>query len=249
MKTTKIKNDVLNVLDNVVIEKNMVRLGCGQLDRKLYLAVNEVLESIGGKWNRKAKAHIFDQDPSESIESIILTGEISTPKDNGYFPTPKVIVDQMCDLAELYEGCRVLEPSAGRGNIVRELIDLGCKVSCCELLSDNRKYLTDNFDIVLYNESDFLKLDTLDRFDRVVMNPPFSKQQDIDHVTKAFSLLNDSGILISVMSAGIEFRENKKTKNFLEFLDNHNGEIISLEDGSFKKSGTMVRTVIVKMGS
>ena len=34
-----------------------------QLDRNDYVKVNKALEALGGKWNRKAKAHLFDEDP------------------------------------------------------------------------------------------------------------------------------------------------------------------------------------------
>lgn len=37
------------------------------LDRKLYERVNAALESVGGKWNKKAKAHLFSADPSQFL--------------------------------------------------------------------------------------------------------------------------------------------------------------------------------------
>ena len=38
-----------------------------------------------------------------------------------------------------------------------------------------------------------------------------TSQQDIDHVTAAYGLLAPGGILVTIMSAGVLFRENKKT--------------------------------------
>lgn len=54
----KINNDVANVLANSTIEDVNLFLPVGQLDRKLYMAVNKVLVAIKGKWNR-SKKHIF----------------------------------------------------------------------------------------------------------------------------------------------------------------------------------------------
>lgn len=46
------------------------------------------------------------------------------------------------------------------------------------------------------------------------------------------------------MSASIEFRTNKKTTEFKDLVDEH-GWIEPVEDGAFKASGTMVRSVII----
>ena len=59
-----IPEQVLTVLSTVEIEGNNVLI-TAQLDRKLYLAVNKVLDRIGGKWNKKAKSHVFDADPTD----------------------------------------------------------------------------------------------------------------------------------------------------------------------------------------
>jgi len=48
----------------VEIEGHNVRI-TAQLDRKLYLAVNKVLDRIGGKWNRMANSALFN---SRSIQ-------------------------------------------------------------------------------------------------------------------------------------------------------------------------------------
>jgi hypothetical protein len=48
-----ISESVLAILDGAKIENNIVKLTCGQLDRKTYEAVNKVLVDLGGKWNRK----------------------------------------------------------------------------------------------------------------------------------------------------------------------------------------------------
>jgi len=101
--------------------------------------------------------------------------------------------------------------------------------------------------ISLFAEPDFMKLETSQRFDRVAMNPPFELRQDISHVTKAFGLLKPSGKLVSVMSAGVTFRQDKKAVDVRELLEAHQGQILPLPEGSFKESGTGVNTVIVVM--
>jgi hypothetical protein len=38
----------------------------GQLDRPTYVAVNKILDLMGGKWNRGAKAHVSPEPPEVS---------------------------------------------------------------------------------------------------------------------------------------------------------------------------------------
>jgi hypothetical protein len=84
-----------------------------------------------------------------------------------------------------------------------------------------------------------------DYFDRVIMNPPFEKQADIDHVRKAFSVLKPHGILVSVMAPGFEFRQDRKSTEFRAWLNNVGGIWEALPDGAFKTSGTGIGTRLV----
>jgi hypothetical protein len=246
-RTKQLSDRVLSILSTATIEGQIVILNCGQLDRKTYQEVNDALVALGGKWDRKAKGHVFSGDPREKIEDAILTGEVTPPTKNGYFPTPAPIVEQLIDLAGIVPRMTVLEPSAGRGNISNELIKRGCHVCVFEMLPENRKVLEvapGELEPFLYPEPDFMKFDPGQIFDAVVMNPPFEKQADIDHVNKAYGHLKPGGRLVSVMAAGITFREDKKARGLRELIENSGGEIIPLPEGAFKESGTMVRTVI-----
>ena len=66
----KIPENVLNVLGECRADGNLLYLPSVQLDRKTYTEVNKVLENMGGKWNRKTKAHVFaeDDDVAEMLE-------------------------------------------------------------------------------------------------------------------------------------------------------------------------------------
>ncbi len=76
----KISNDVSNVLANSKAESNKLYLPEGQLERKLYMAVDKCLKALGGKWNRSAKAHIFQKDVEFIVEEVVLTGEYTDQK-------------------------------------------------------------------------------------------------------------------------------------------------------------------------
>jgi len=220
MKTTDVDQDVLSILDRqveigCVSGHNFVKLTSGQLYRKMYLKVDAVLEAIGGRWDRKAAAHLFPEDPAPLIENVLLTGTVARPSKNGYFPTPKHIVMKLIELAEIKPFMLCLEPSAGQGAISDVLYAImHCNVHMVELLPANREILVRTHYGVLMDEPDFMQFNRdRDRlYDRVVMNPPFENQQDIDHVRHAFEMLRPGGILVSVMSKGITFRQRKKTR-------------------------------------
>ena len=240
-----IPEPVLTVLSAAEMSGRALRL-TGQLDRKLYTQTNAVLEAAGGKWDRKAKAHLFEVEAAEAIEPILLTGEYSKPQDFGFFETPADVAERVIALADIRPGMSVLEPSAGRGALARPARSAGGDVACVELQERNAAHLVaDKFASVIVG--DFLGITGLARCDRIVMNPPFAGQADIRHVRRAAEYLRPGGRLVSIMSAGIDFRTNALTIDFRKWLADHEGSITRLPAGSFKPSGTDVNTVIVQV--
>ena len=243
-----IGKNILEIIEQGKIDGNLYFLPPCQLDRKTYLNVNKVLECLGGKWNRKLKAHVFEFDMSDAIDDVLLTGEIiDQKKEFQLFETPQNIVDQLIELAEVQLGHTCLEPSAGRGNIAESLRKIvgGDMVLCIELNAENAAILIDKgFNVYV---GDFLQYDNGDGYDRIVMNPPFTHQQDIMHVQKALLHLKEGSILVSVMSLGVTFRQNNKTKAFWDKVKEYKFDIVNLPPGAFKMSGTMVNTIILKI--
>ena len=237
----KIAQEVLEVLNRAECIENRLIL-TGTLDRKLYMKVNSVLEECGGKWVSKQKAHVFEMNASDRIEQILLTGEVEIPKDDfDYFPTPSVIVERLIELADIEPGMSVLEPEAGQAAISGECLKAGGIVDCYELSLKNYEVLkTIHPNAIL---GDFLQVVPEKKYDRIVMNPPFGKQADIKHVNHALKFLKTSGRLVSVMASSAEWRDNKLTNEFRAIVK-ANGFFEKLPDESFKKSGTLVSTVI-----
>lgn len=242
---TLLDEDVLRVLSGCVVEHNVVKLPPERLDPKLYKRVDEVLRTLGGKWNRKSAAHIFDADPSAYLDEVIVSGRVTTDKDVGFFPTPADLARRMVALAEVSHGAWVLEPSAGSGVIARAVRDAGGEVHCVEY--DERRAEGLRADGFECDRADFLAWRAPGVFDAVVMNPPFARRQDIAHVTRALSLLKPGGRLVSVMSGGVELREDALALEFRALVSSHGGTLERLPDGTFRESGTGVRTVLVTM--
>ncbi|KAB0264920.1 methyltransferase [Microvirga brassicacearum] len=235
---SRIPNRVLNVLDQAEFAGNSIRL-TGKLDRDLYVATNKVIEAAGGKWSSKLKVHEFSWNAADAIEQVILTGCVTKKQELGQFDSPAPIVDRAVDMAQIEDGMLVLEPSAGTGNIVKAAKLAGARVMAYEL--DPERFAA--LEAGIFNEGgiandDFLTVSPNPIFDRVVMNPPFSRQADIDHVLHAANFLKPGGRLVAIMAEGVMFRGNKKAANFRNWVEAHSGTIESLPHGAFKESGT-----------
>lgn len=155
----------------------------------------------------------------------------------GFFPTPEPLIDRMIELADLSfseDFGAILEPSAGIGNIADKIkeIEPCAKITCVEISPS----LAEILQLKGYNTicQDILEMIEENGFDRIIMNPPFEKAQDIDHVTHCFNtFLRKGGVLVSIMSAGVQSRTDKKTEAFREFVDKF-GYFEEVEQGAFK---------------
>jgi predicted RNA methylase len=239
----EIPKDTLTVLSRSVIENTTLKLPF-QLERALYEKVNRVLVAMGGKWSKKLGGHVFHVDPTELLDSLLLTGKVSKPERFGYVPTPKPLAESVVARAEIMEGMTVLEPEAGSANLADIVARFTCKenIVCYELQEGNVQILKSKGYRVV--QGDFLTFEPEVIYDRVVMNPPFERQQDILHVQHAWKFLKPGGILVSIMSTGFTFRVNKLSTDFRDFVAG-NGYLIENPVGSFKASGTSVNTVTV----
>lgn len=247
-KTIKFDDDVLTVL-RAMDWQDEGKLGIitgGQLERKLYEKVNKALTAMGGKWNRKAGGHVFTFDPRPSVDGLLENGSLTVERD-GFFETPRAVVEKMLEFVPVSVGDVVLEPSAGMGAIAEILRERGARVICIEKNKQRCDHLVSKH-FETYN-ADFLSyVPNGGEFKAVVMNPPFEELQDVDHVQHAYDLLADGGKMVSVMAESAFFRSDRKAVAFREWLDGVGGWSYTLPDGSFKESGTGVnaRLVVIK---
>lgn len=242
---TTISSHVIGLMSLLDVQGNNVKIP-QQLGRPNYVALDKVLQACGGKWNKSAKAHVFDADPSDVLDAAMLTGEYADrKKDFDQFDSPPDVIEKVIYNARLSAGLAVLEPSAGVGLLATEAAQTGALVDVYEIDPGRIEILRNNPAIQNVWEMDFLESAPNRVYDRVVMNPPFSRQLDIDHVNHALKFLVPGGRLVAVMSAGVLFRDNLKTVKFRDHVIEQGGMFEQLPDGAFKASGTMVRSVVV----
>lgn len=153
------------------------------------------------------------------------------------FPTPQGIVEKMIDFLELSPGQSVLEPSAGTGNIIKEIINnYDVELTAVEINLLLSKLLENNFPCKVLN-ADFLQCNgELGKFDRIIMNPPFQNADDIKHILHAVNHLDDGGILVSLCANGS--RQQEALKPLADYWE-------VLPEGSFKEVGTNVNVSLL----
>ena len=122
--------------------------------------------------------------------------------------------------ARIADGMRVLEPEAGSGYIADAIraAHPGAWVDTVEISPRLRDMLVlKNYRVMAF---DFLEFENDQEapYDRIVMNPPFERQQDLDHIRHAYKLLAPGGILVSVLSPSFEFRSDRKSTEFRAWI-------------------------------
>lgn len=248
--------DAIEVLKQATIKGNVVILPPGQLDRKLYEEVAKKLDGIGGKWNKKHGGFWFSGDPTDLIAKVCGGDKINLKKEFQFFPTPPDIAAFMANELYLRDGDTLLEPSAGHGDLIDAVLKEGYSdndVFYIEKNLDNIRHLSKKYGDhekiyhIVTDGHDFLKYDCLTKFDRIIANPPFSKNQDIDHIFKMWECLAPGGRIVTVASKHWQFANGKKEKAFKGWIDTVDATVYDLDSGAFKQSGTMVKTVVLSI--
>ena len=239
-----------DVLQQCVVEGINVKLPDVQLDRKLYMDVAKSLNLIGGKWKGgKTMAFVFQEDPTELLAQVAGGEQVNLKKEYQFFATPPELAKELVELADISDHHQVLEPSAGQGAIVKAIADAvegGMMVDCYELMPVNKTFLEKMGNVHLKGD-DFLKPNGTGKkqYDRIVANPPFAKNQDIDHVMEMYRRLAPGGKLVTITSNHWEMSSNKKESNFRDFLFQVDAEQLAIDRGAFKSSGTTVGGTIL----
>lgn len=229
--------DCSRVADELAHYERLQRAGVSDI-HQLRAALREYLPH---------KASVRGDDPVRVAERELIGKDLP-----GFFPTPQPVIDRMLELAEIEPGHAVLEPSCGKGDIVlairREhpqspVTAVEKNLTLAEVLA--AKSIDAEF-------TDFLQHTGV--YDRIVMNPPFAKGADIEHVRHAYGRLAPGGRLVSVMSDGPFFRSDGKAVAFREWFTELGGESHELpEDAfngadSFRQTGVRTRLLVMHRG-
>lgn len=178
----------------------------------------DVISAIGGtkeEHGTRSFKVCFDFDPVKALQYISRVGSIPDKKSYQFYPTSEELVEEMqYKIRKLPRYHReILEPSAGTGNLITGLSDYGCTITCieidplrCEVLKAKAKEESEE-GIKTIICGDFLEWASTKKFNGVIMNPPFTKNQAENHVKKAWNHVAPGGILVACLPASLKGKE------------------------------------------
>lgn len=247
-KTIQLSDDVKIIIRSCRIEHDRIILPQGQLDRDRYMAFDKAIKAMGGKWNRSAQAHIFPKPCAEMIAAALADGEIMDRKKTfEQFFTPDDLAARMASIAMLEPHDIVLEPSAGSGRLIQAAYAQGASVIAVEIDPEICAELEIIFDPakVKIECADFMQWVNVDIDPTaILMNPPFSGNQDIKHIRRAWGMLAKGGRLVAIMSSHASFANDRESVEFRQWALSIGAGMAKLPDGAFKESGTMVNAML-----
>ncbi len=241
------KWNVEDILKHCTLEDGVLKLPKVQFNKKSYAEAKKWIEEAGGSWQSgKIQGFTFPFNP-ERVFSILKEGKrCNLQKEYQFFETPAEVADWLVMLAGgINEADTVLEPSAGRGALIKA-IHRACPsvtVECYELMPENREFLY-SLDNVIILDEDFTK-DSVGSYTKIIANPPFSGNQDIEHVRIMYKLLEKGGTLAAITSSHWKIASEKKCVDFRNWLEEVHGEVFEIGAGEFKESGTSISTMAV----
>jgi protein-L-isoaspartate O-methyltransferase len=185
-----------------------------------------------------APADLPDPSPPADFEAMARTlkaGGVQVISAPQLFPTPAALAAEMVQLAGVEVYHRVLEPSAGTGAIWRELSGHRVAIEINPRLAEGLRQMATRDDTIIC--ADFLDMaGATDKFDRILMNPPFVNGADIKHIEHARKFLKPGGRLVAICADGPRQRERLRPLA---------SKWRSLPAGTFKESGTMVNAALL----
>lgn len=239
------------ILRHCTLEGGVMKLPGVQFSKKSYAEAKKRIEEAGGRWTGgKVQGFTFPFAPERVFSILHEGGRCNLAQEYQFFETPPEVADWLVALAG---GIRpedtVLEPSAGRGALVRAIRRAcpGMVVDCYEAMPENREILSREDGIRLLG-CDFTRRESPGLYSKIIANPPFSGNQDIDHVRMMYDLLEPGGTLASITSAHWEFAHEKACEDFRQWLEAVGGHKYEIEPNAFKESGTAIRTLAVVIG-
>lgn len=122
-----------------------------------------------------------------------------------FFPTPIGLLEKITDGLDWRLVNSVLEPSAGKGDMARYVMERHEEVTqrddldldCVEIDSELQNVLTGSGFRVVHD--DFMTFHTFKKYDLIIMNPPFGA--GAAHLMKALDIQKDGGGVICVLKA------------------------------------------------
>ena len=168
--------------------------------------------------------------------------------------TPQWLVDKMWNIINndiqtiISDTKKLLEPSAGVGNLLNNTYAKEFDITCIELNKDKCDVLHDKGYNALHG--DFIsKARDLDEntFDVILAAPPFNGNFDLIHIVNMYRLLKPGGIIVTLTSPYWLTNNEEHQVAFRSFLDGKDHSLEMLQDNTFIEKKKTVPTAILTL--
>lgn len=176
-----------------------------------------------------------------------------------FYPTPQTLINEMLSGLDWEMIHTILEPSAGKGNIVdtlkkkqgdinRRYTTNKLDIDCIEKDQNLKAILKEKGHRVVYD--DFLTYDTMKEYDLIIMNPPFSNGSK--HLLKALQMQQrNGGAIICLLNAETLKNECTNERVILNrMLQEYNADIRYIQNAfsnAERKTDTEIALIKVKL--
>lgn len=177
----------------------------------------------------------------------------------GYFPTPANLAERVAALADLQSGHQVLDPSAGKGDLLRAAQvatrqrDRGMegggptksKFDAIEIAHQLQPMLKEQGFALIHDDVLDPHFDPGTRYDRILINPPYEKGASIDHVLRAWEFLRPGGRMVALLPESIWYRTDNKHTAFRDWFTSLKHRDEKQEPQPFGRSGDIATRILV----
>lgn len=174
-----------------------------------------------------------------------------------FYPTPSNLIHKMLSHLDFRYIKSVLEPSAGKGDIVEAITNKfknnqssynknnNFDIDTIEL-DNNLQYILQGKKFRLVHD-DFLSYDTFKKYDAIILNPPFS--QGDKHLLKAIEMQQQGGKIVCLLNADtLRNPYSNSRKELVRQLEKYNAQVEHIENAfldSERKTGVTVSLIYI----
>lgn len=155
-----------------------------------------------------------------------------------FYPTPVSLAIKARKKFKNYNIIRLLEPNAGRGNLITPFCGGHSRppVDCVEIDLENQAILrSKGYNVI---DGDFMQFNGAAMYSHIIMNPPFA--QGVDHVIKAFELLVNGELVAIVNAETVRNPFSSKRKLLVKWIEDF-GSVEFMEE-AFTDPDTLHKT-------
>ncbi len=231
-----------------IIENNK---NLDRLSTLISIKETDIFEEDVKDMRAEIRQALKNKKPLDYILSLFDFDKETIQKFNAFF-TPSDYAKKLIELSGIEdderENIKILEPTAGIGNLIGQLLTLrnsaNYMIDCVEInkvFHQIGEVIYENIDNVIWTNADFLNYSSRYNYDYIFMNPPFNiktkdgNKHDIDFVVKAYNMLSDDGVLVGIISSKFTYDKSSKFKIFKKLLEdlkaNDKGDFIQLNTG------------------